>query len=374
MSKPDYYDVLGVDRDATPDEVKRAYRKKAFEFHPDRNPDNPDAEEQFKLAAEAYDVLRDESKRERYDRFGHEGVNGNGFGGGGFSNADDIFNSFSDIFGDLFGFGAGARASRGPRPTQGADLRYNLRIAFRQAAKGDTVSITIPKNVQCEECDGSGAAPGTSPEVCTLCNGSGQVTRSQGFFHVSVPCQTCRGTGQTISDPCTGCRGLGIKQVQRELEVRIPAGVDNGSRLRLRGEGEPGEYGGPPGDLYVVLYVEEDKTFSRQGQNLIYSLEIDMASASLGTSVEVPTLDDPENLTIPKGTQSGSVFRLPDLGLPNPGRGGAGDLLVEVLVRTPEHLNKRQEELLREFMEIEEGKMGNKVKGFFKKAKKAMGN
>ncbi len=370
MSKRDYYEILEVAREASEDEIKRAYRKKAMEFHPDRNPDNAEAEEKFKEAAEAYDVLRDADKRARYDRFGHDGVSGNGFGG--FSNADDIFSSFSDIFGDLFGFGA---TSRGPRPTQGSDLRYNLRISFRQAAKGDAVTIKVPKNVQCHECEGTGAAPGSKPETCRQCGGSGHVTQSQGFFRVSVPCSVCRGRGQVIPDPCTRCRGIGIVQETRELVVNVPAGVDNGSRLRLRGEGEPGTYGGPPGDLYVVLYVEEDKTFRRQGQDLVHTIEIDMVAATLGTSVEIPTLDEPEKLTIPKGTQSGAVFSLRGIGLPFVNRSGSGDLLVEVIVNTPTHLSSRQEELLREFQKIEEGKTMKKVKNFFKKAKdKAMGS
>lgn len=369
MAKADYYEVLGVERSASDDEVKRAYRKKAFEFHPDRNPDDPEAEARFKEAAEAYDVLRDPDKRARYDRFGHEGLGGNGYHG--FSNADDIFSSFSDIFGDLFGFGA---ASRGPRPTQGSDLRYNLRISFRQAAKGDSVTIKVPRNVPCHECNGSGAAPGTRPETCRHCGGSGQIVQSQGFFRVAAPCPSCRGKGQVIAEPCPECRGAGIVQQVRELAVNIPAGVDNGSRLRLRGEGEPGIHGGPPGDLYVVLYVEEDKTFRRQGQDLVHTIQVDMVAAALGTSVEIPTLDEPEKLTVPKGTQSGAVFRLRGLGLPFVNRGGTGDLLVEVIVATPTGLSRRQEELLREFAEIEEGKVGKKMKNLFKKAvDKAMG-
>lgn len=370
MAQRDYYEVLGVDRDASEDEIKRAYRKKAFEFHPDRNPDDPEAETRFKEAAEAYDVLRDTGKRQRYDQFGHEGVNGNGFGG--FNSNEDIFSSFSDIFGDLFGFGG---ASRGPRPSRGMDLRYNLRVSFRQAAKGDEIEITIPKNVTCSDCEGSGATPGTSPETCRQCGGAGQVTQSQGFFRVAVPCPVCRGRGQVIADPCKKCNGEGIVQERRTLSVRVPAGVDNGSRLRLRGEGEPGELGGPPGDLFVVIYVDEDKTFRRQGQDLIYTVEIDMVRATLGDTMEIPTLDDPVPFNVPKGTQSGEVFRLRDLGLPHPNRSGmTGDLLVEVIVVTPTGITKRQEELLEEFISIEEGKPLKKVKNFFKKAKEAMGD
>ncbi|BBD07965.1 molecular chaperone DnaJ [Desulfovibrio ferrophilus] len=369
MSQKDYYDVLGVGREAGEDEIKKAYRKKAFEFHPDRNPDDAQAEEKFKEAAQAYDVLRDANKRARYDQFGHEGVNGNGYGG--FSNTDDIFSSFSDIFGDLFGFGP----SRGPRATKGADLRYNLRISFRQAAKGDQMELKIPRKARCTECDGSGAEPGSQPESCQQCGGSGQVTQAQGFFRVSTPCPICRGRGTVIQNPCAKCRGEGIVQETRELQVNIPAGVDNGSRLRLRGEGEPGELGGPSGDLYVVIYVDEDKTFRRQGQDLVHTVEINMVQAALGATVDVPTLDEPVPLSVPKGTQSGEVFQLRGLGLPFINRQSTGDLLVEVLVATPTSLSKRQEELLEEFWKLEDKKLKNKAKSFFKRAKdKAMGD
>jgi len=371
MSQRDYYEVLGVGRDASEEEIKKAYRKKAFEFHPDRNPDDAGAEEKFKEAAEAYDILRDANKRARYDQFGHAGVGGNGYGQG-FSNTEDIFSSFSDIFGDLFGFGS---ATRGPRPTKGADLRYNLRISFRQAAKGDQVELKIPRRAHCPECHGSGAEPGTQPETCRQCGGSGQVTQSQGFFRVSTPCPVCRGRGTVIASPCSRCRGEGIVQETRELSVTIPAGVDNGSRLRLRGEGEPGELGGPPGDLYVVLYVDEDATFRRQGQDLVHTVSVDMVQAALGATVDVPTLDDPVPLSIPKGTQSGEVFQLRGLGLPHINHQGSGDLLVEVLVTTPQGLSKRQEELLKEFSALEDKKLKNKAKNFFKRAKdKAMGD
>ncbi|MBU1003321.1 MAG: molecular chaperone DnaJ [Proteobacteria bacterium] len=371
MSQRDYYEVLGVDRGAAEDEIKKAYRKKAFEFHPDRNPDNSEAEENFKEAAQAYDVLRDANKRARYDQFGHAGVNGNGNGYGGFSNTDDIFSSFSDIFGDLFGFSS----AQGRRPAKGADLRYNLRISFRQAAKGDQVELKIPRKARCEDCDGSGAEPGSHPETCRQCGGSGQVTQAQGFFRVSSPCPVCRGRGTVILHPCDRCRGEGVVQETRELFVTIPPGVDNGSRLRLRNEGEPGELGGPSGDLYVVIYVDEDKTFRRQGQDLVHSVEINMVQAALGDTVEVPTLDEPVPLSVPKGTQSGEVFQLRGLGLPFVNRQGSGDLLVEVIVTTPSGLSKRQEELLKEFWKLEEKKLKNKAKGFFKRAKdKAMGD
>jgi molecular chaperone DnaJ len=368
----DYYDVLGVARDAEPEEIKKAYRQMALKFHPDRNPDDPEAESRFKEAAEAYDVLRDPEKRKRYDRFGHAGLGGPGGGAPGFSSSEDIFSTFSDIFGEFFGFSQ-ARG-RGPRPGRGADLRYNMNVSFRDAAKGAEKTITIPKNVPCGHCSGTGAEPGTRPETCRQCGGSGQMIQSQGFFRVAVTCPICRGHGSLITSPCTKCRGQGMVEETRELSVRVPAGVDSGMRLRLRGEGEPGEHGGPPGDLYVVVYVEEDGTFRRQGQDLVYTAEIGFTQAALGANIEVPTLDNPESLHVQKGTQSGEVFRLKGLGLPHPGSSRRGDLLVEVKVRTPTRLSKRQEELLREFEQIEADKPMQKVKSFFKNARdKVMG-
>lgn len=374
MSQRDFYEVLGVSRSASEDEIKRAYRKLALQFHPDRNPDDKAAEEKFKEAAEAYDVLRDEEKRARYDRFGHAGVgNGNGYGQG-FSSTEDIFAHFSDIFGDLFGFaGAAGGRSRGPRAQAGSDLRYNLNISFRQAAKGDEVTLRLPRRVPCSECEGSGAAPGTKPETCRHCNGAGQIRQTQGFFQIAMPCPVCRGEGQVIATPCPKCKGSGEQQEIKELQVRIPAGVDSGNRLRLRGEGEPGVHGGPPGDLYVVITVEEDKVFRRQGQDLIIKHEISFVQAALGDRVEVPSLDEPMTLEIPAGTQSGEVFRLVDKGLPYLGHGHMGDLLVEIKVVTPTSLTKKQEELLREFARLDEEKPLAKVKKMARKIGKAMG-
>lgn len=371
MSKRDYYEVLGVGREASQDEVKSAYRKLAFKYHPDRNQDDPDAETRFKEAAEAYEVLGDAEKRQTYDRFGHDGLNGNGYSG--FSNNEDIFGAFSDIFGEVFGFSSAGRGGAN-RPRAGADLRYNLEVTFRQAAKGAEVDITVPVEQECPTCDGSGAAPGSTPETCSQCGGAGTMQQAQGFFRISVTCPQCRGAGQMISDPCSECMGRGSVIRDKDLKVRIPAGVDNNSRLRLRGEGEGGINGGPPGDLYVVILVQPDDVFDRQGQNLVISREISFVEAALGHRLEVPTLDDPVNLDIPKGTQSGEVFRLRGLGLPHLGSAHNGDLLVEVRVKTPTNINKQQEELLREFAEIEASKLSNKAKGFFKKAKdKVMG-
>ncbi|QJB57940.1 molecular chaperone DnaJ [Pseudodesulfovibrio sp. zrk46] len=371
MSKRDFYEILGVSREASQDEIKSAYRKLAFKYHPDRNQDDPDAESKFKEAAEAYEILGNDEKRQAYDRFGHDGVNGNGYGG--FSSNEDIFGAFSDIFGEVFGFSAGGRGGVN-RPRPGADLRYNLTISFREAAKGAEVDITIPVEQECDTCHGTGAAPGTTPQTCSHCGGTGTIQQAQGFFRIQAPCPSCRGAGQIVTDPCDECMGRGSVIKDKDLKVRIPAGVDNNSRLRLRGEGEAGTNGGPPGDLYVVIRVEADKVFERQGQNLIISRDISFVEASLGHRLEVPTLDEPVNLDIPKGTQSGEVFRLRGLGLPHLGSAHKGDLLVEVKVNTPTHLNSKQEALLREFAEIEEGKLTNKAKGFFKKAKdKVMG-
>lgn len=370
MSQRDFYEVLGVARDASDEDIKRAYRKLALQYHPDRNPDNPEAEQKFKEAAEAYDALRDPERRANYDRYGSPDPFGHG---GGFSNAEDIFSQFSDIFGDLFGFSA---RSRGPRAEVGADLRYNLTISFRQAAKGAEVPISIPRHVPCDECEGTGAAKGTKAETCKQCGGSGQVRHSQGFFQISVPCAACGGKGYTIPHPCPKCKGQGIVQQKRDLTVRIPAGVYDGARLRLRGEGELGAHGGPPGDLYVVLRVEEDKTFARQGQDLVYTATISFPQAALGVRIEVPGLDESLDLEIPKGTQSGSVFRLGGKGLPYPGEKRVGDLLVEVRVQTPTKLNEEQERLLREFEKLtqdQEKSLSGKVKKAMHKFGKAMG-
>ncbi len=369
-TRRDYYEILGVSRSADEEEVKRAYRRLALQYHPDRNPDDPDAEQRFKEAAEAYDVLRDPQKRSRYDQFGFDGLNANGFHG--FSSTEDVFSSFSEMFGDFFRTGFSGRG-RGPRPQAGDDLRYNLGISFREAARGIETVLKIPKEVVCSDCNGSGSAPGTSPETCRHCQGTGQIHQSQGFFRIAVTCPICRGHGTVITKPCSACRGRGVVEHVRELSVRIPAGVDSGNRLRLRGEGDPGKYGGPPGDLYVVVTVEEDKVFRRQGQDIVYATEVSVVQAALGDKIDVPTLEDePLAMEIPKGTQGGEVFRLKGQGLPHLGSAHKGDLLVEVKVKTPTGLSKRQEELLREFQNLEEQKFGKRVKNFFKKAGKAM--
>ncbi len=365
MSQRDFYEVLEVAKNASDDDIKKSYRRLAMKYHPDRNPDDPEAEKKFKEAAEAYDVLRDPEKRERYNRFGHAGLNGGGFG-----STEDVFAHFSDIFGDLFGFSSGGAN----RPMVGADLRYNLSVSFAQAATGDEITLKIPKRKYCPDCDGSGAAPGTQPERCEHCGGSGQVRRSQGFFQLSTPCPVCRGEGQIIRTPCPRCKGQGIIAETKELAVRIPAGVDTGTRLRVRGEGEMGLNGGPPGDLYVVISVAKDKTFKRQGQDLIFTQEITVVQAILGHRLEVPSLNGFVTLEIPKGIQSGTVLRIKNEGMPYVGRDYSGDLLVEVVVKIPTRINEKQEELLREFEQHEpDDSPMDKIKTAAKKAAKVMG-
>lgn len=367
-----FYDVLGVAQSATEDDIKRAYRKLALKYHPDHNPDNPESEAKFKEAAEAYDVLRDPERRANYDRYGTADPFGRG--NNGFSSTDDIFSHFSDIFGDIFGF---SQSSRGPRPQAGADLRYNMSLSFLQAARGCEIPISIPHRVNCQECGGSGAAKGTHPETCRQCGGTGQVRHNQGFFQMSVPCAACGGKGMTIAKPCPKCKGHGQVMEQREISVRIPAGVFSGARLRVRNEGEAGTYGGPAGDLYVVLTVEADKVFGRKDQNLTYRADISFPQAALGHRIQIPGLDDdsePIELLIPKGTQSGTVLRVPGKGLPFVGEKRIGDLLVEIRVLTPSKLTSEQENLLTQFEELgQQTSLKAKTKGALHKLGKAMG-
>jgi molecular chaperone DnaJ len=349
VSKRDYYQVLGVERDATDQQIKSAYRKLALKHHPDRNPGKAEAEEQFKEAAEAYAVLADREKRSLYDRFGHAGV-GSAAGAGGFD--PTIFADFSDIFsglGDVFGFGDifGARRRRGG-PQRGSDLRYDLEITFEESAKGTETSIQIPREETCETCKGSGASPGTSAETCGQCRGSGQLRYQQGFLTVARPCPNCRGTGKTIAKPCTTCRGAGRLAKDRKLTVKIPAGIATGQRLRLHGEGEHGSAGGPPGDLYVVVHVQEHPFFHREGDDLFYQLPIGFPTLALGGSIKVPTLNGREEVHVPAGTQPGARFRLRGKGMPNVSGRGHGDLHVIASVAVPKKLNKDQKHLLEE--------------------------
>ena len=361
-TKRDYYEVLGVDRTASDTQLKSAYRKLALQFHPDRNPGDREAEERFKEASEAYEVLRDPQKRQIYDQFGHQGLEGSGFSG--FVGFEDIFSSFSDIFEDFFGFGSGRR-SRG-RGQRGADLRYDMTLSFMEAAFGTETEITVDKLELCPECAGSRCAPGSQPEVCGYCNGSGQVSRSQGFFTVRSTCPQCHGQGQAIPNPCKNCRGAGQVRVSKKVAVKIPGGVDNGSRLRLTGEGEAGSYGGPNGDLYVFIQVRPHEFFERNNNDIICRVPISFIQATLGSNVSIPTLNGERSLDIPRGTQPGDIFRFPGEGIPYLRGGGRGDQIIQVMIKTPTHLNRKQEELLREFAKIEEGKLTKKLKNILK--------
>jgi molecular chaperone DnaJ len=343
-TKRDYYEILGVERSASEDEIKKSYRKLAMQYHPDRNPGNKEAEETFKEAAEAYEVLSDPEKREIYSRYGHEGLSSTGYRG--FSGFEDIFSSFGDIFGDVFGFNTG-RSRTGARA--GADLRYDLQISFMDAALGATTELTLPKYVLCASCEGSGCAPGTAPLVCSRCQGRGQVMQSSGFFSISSTCPQCRGQGSMITHPCPECAGLKKVKVTKTVQLKIPAGVETGSRLRLRSEGEEGEYGGPNGDLYVFIEVEKHPLFERTGDDIYHRLPITFIQATLGGSVEVPTLTGKEKLKIPRGTQSGKIFRLKGKGITHLRGYGRGDHIIETVITVPSNLTKKQEELLREF-------------------------
>jgi len=352
MVKRDYYEILGVSRNASEEEIKKSYRKLALKYHPDRNPGNKEAEEKFKEAAEAYEVLRDPEKRSLYDRFGHEGLRGTGFSG--FTGFDDIFSSFSDIFSDFFGFGTSTRSRSRTSAQAGADLRYDLSISFLDAAFGKDTEIEINKLERCTTCRATGLKPGTSPAICPYCQGRGESTRSQGFFTMSSTCSYCRGEGQIINDPCPDCRGKGRVRIKKRLSVKIPPGVESGSRLRLRAEGEEGVNGGPRGDLYIFIYVEPHEFFQRQGNDIICQIPISFPQAALGAEIEVPTLNGNKKVTIPKGIQSGEVVYLKGEGIPYLRGGGRGDQIIQVMVKTPTKMTKRQEELLREFAQEEE--------------------
>ena len=348
MSKRDYYEVLDVERGADAAALKKAYRRVAMKNHPDRNPDNPDAENIFKEANEAFEVLSDKDKRARYDQYGHAGVDGQTSAGGA-----DFGDMFGDIFGDIFGGGRGGGGRSHVR--KGADLRYNLDLSLEDAVRGATVKIQIPTTVTCETCDGSGAKKGSQPIDCTTCGGHGQVRMQQGFFSVQQTCPRCQGAGKQIKDPCNTCHGRGAVRENKTLSVKVPAGVDTSDRIRLTGEGQAGEHGGPPGDLYVEMNVQPHKIFEREGADLFCEIPISFGDAALGGELEVPTLDGRVKLKIPVETQTGKLFRLRGKGI-KPVRGGnVGDLLCRVVVETPVHLTKRQKEILEEFQTIQEG-------------------
>ena len=356
MENRDYYKILGVTRSANEEEIKKAYRKVAMQYHPDRNPGDKESEEKFKLASEAYEVLRDPQKRQIYDHYGIEGLKGTGFTG--FRGFEEIFASFGDIFEDFFGFGT--NSGRRSRPRQGADLRYDLKISFYEAAFGKEDEIEIPKKEACEICDGTGSKPGTSPAQCPNCRGTGQIIRSQGFFTISTTCGQCHGEGKYIPHPCKECRGSGWVKKTKKIKIKIPPGVDSGSKLRIRGEGEGGERGAPPGDLFVFLFVEPHEFFVRDGDDIVCQIPISFSQAALGTEIEIPTLNGRKNLSIPRGTENGEIIKIKAEGFPKIRGYGRGDLFVQIFVKTPKILTKRQEEILREFEEIgiKKGKEG----------------
>ncbi len=346
MAKRDYYEALNVSRNASEADLKKAYRRLAMKYHPDRNPGDTEAETNFKEAKEAYEVLSDARKRAAYDQFGHAGVDPSAAGGAGFGGGA----SFSDIFGDVFGdiFGAG-RSAGGSRSYRGADLRYNLELNLDEAVHGTTVKVRIPTMVACDACEGSGAKKGTQPTACSTCGGQGQVRMQQGFFSLQQTCPRCRGTGKIVSNPCPKCSGQGRTQEYKTLSVKIPPGVDTGDRIRLSGEGEAGEAGGPPGDLYVHVKVRPHPIFSREDNNLFCEVPISFGTAVLGGELDVPTLGGRVKLKIPVETQSGRVFRMRGKGIRSVHGGDLGDLLCRVVVETPVNLNRKQKELLAEF-------------------------
>lgn len=356
MAKQDYYDLLGLSKGASADEIKKGYRKKAKEFHPDRNADNPNAEAQFKEINEAYDVLKDADKKAAYDRYGHaafEGGMGGGGGrpGGGFRGQADFASAFSDVFDDLFGDMMGGRGGGGrSRAARGNDLRYNLRITLEEAFAGMQKTINVPTAVSCGSCSGTGAEGGSEPQTCPTCSGMGKVRAQQGFFTVERTCPTCNGMGQTIKNPCKSCHGAGRVEKDRSLSVNIPAGVETGTRIRLAGEGEAGMRGGPTGDLYIFIEVKEHALFQRDGNHLFCRVPVSMTSAALGGDIEVPTIDGGKSrVKIPEGSQSGRQMRLRSKGMPAIRGKEVGDMFIELAVETPVNLTAKQKELLREF-------------------------
>ncbi|KNF09357.1 chaperone protein DnaJ [Gottschalkia purinilytica] len=381
MSKRDYYEVLGVSKSANDQEIKRAYRKLAKQYHPDLNPDNKEAEQKFKEVNEAYEVLSDPQKKSQYDRFGHAGMNGQG-GFGGFEGFSGNFSGgfgdiFEDIF-DMFGGGGGFSNARRTGPRKGADIKIKVDIEFEEAAFGTEKEIKVDRTENCSTCSGTGAKPGTEKQTCSNCNGTGEVQYAQKtpfgqFVRVGV-CESCKGTGETIKDPCTKCHGSGKERKSRVLNIKIPAGVDNGSVISLRGEGEAGDKGGPRGDLYVYIEVKPHEIFSREGNDIICEIPISFTQASLGADLEVPSLDGKLRYSIPEGTQTGTIFRLKNKGIPSLKTGRRGDQYVRVVVKVPTKLTDKQRELLKQLAEESEESIHENKKGFFDKVKDAFGN
>jgi molecular chaperone DnaJ len=372
MAKADFYELLGVSKSADEKELKSAFRKLAMKYHPDKNPDDDEAEKKFKEINEAYETLKDPQKRSAYDRFGHAAFEqggpggGAGFGGGGAGGFHDIF---EDIFGDMMGGGQRQRRSSGGRE-RGADLRYNMEISLEEAFEGKTAQIRVPTSVSCDTCSGSGAKPGSSPTTCSTCGGIGRVRAAQGFFSVERTCPTCHGNGQMISDPCTKCSGQGRVSEEKSLSVNIPAGIEDGTRIRVAGEGEVGQRGGPTGDLYIFLSVRPHEFFQREGADLYCMVPISMTKAALGGKFEVTTLDGSKSrVTVPEGTQSGKELRMRGKGMPVMRSSQKGDLYIRIAVETPQHLSRRQKELLEEFQEISSNENNPESSGFFSKMK-----
>ena len=377
MAKADYYEILGVNRGADEASLKSAYRRLAMKFHPDKNPDNPQAEASFKEAKEAYEVLSDPEKRATYDQFGHAGLDQSGASGGpsGAAGFGGFADAFGDIFGDIFGNQQGGRSGSGPH--RGSDLRYNLEISLEEVSRGTEKRIRIPTLDNCEKCGGTGAKKGSTPKICGTCNGQGQVRMTQGFFSVAQTCPTCGGSGKVISDPCPFCNGEGTVRRNKTLSVKIPPGIDSGDRIRLSGEGEAGGNGGPSGDLYVEIQLKPHDVFTRDGKNLHCEMPISFSSAAIGGIVEIPTLDSAAKIKIPAETQTGRVFRLRGKGIPEVRRSGIGDLMVHVIIETPVNLTSRQRELLEEFDKISQEDVNRhnpRSKSWMKKVKAFFGN
>ncbi|MEJ7804918.1 MAG: molecular chaperone DnaJ [Telluria sp.] len=372
MAKRDFYEILGVAKNSSEEEIKKSYRKLAMKYHPDRNPDSKESEEKFKEVKEAYEMLTNPEKREAYDRYGHAGVDPNMGGGGMGGGAGGFADSFGDIFGDIFGGGGGRGRGAGPQVYRGADLRYNLEITLEQAAHGFDTTIRVPSWDKCDTCHGTGAKPGTAPTTCTTCAGHGQVRMQQGFFSIQQTCPKCHGNGKVITDPCAPCGGQGRIKRNKTLEVKIPAGIDNGMRIRSSGNGEPGTNGGPAGDLYVEIHIKAHAVFQREGDDLHCEMPISFVKATLGGEIEVPTLSGKVSFTIPEGTQSGKTFRLKAKGIKGVRSGYAGDLFCHVMVETPVKLTDKQKDLLKEFerLTVEGGaKHSPQSKGWMDKVK-----
>jgi molecular chaperone DnaJ len=379
MAKADYYQVLGVDKNASPDEIKRAYRRMAIKYHPDKNPGNKEAEAKFKKCAEAYEVLSDPEKRKQYDQYGHEGLRGTGMHDFSRMNVEDIFSmfGFDDFFGSIFGGAGGGGGRRGGRragPLRGYDLETSVELTLDEVAHGTEKTIEFTRQDRCPECGGSGAAPGSQPTRCPLCGGSGQVAKGGGFFQMVSTCPQCQGTGQVVKNPCPNCGGSGRVPKKRTVTIRIPAGVHEGQGIRVAGEGEPGRDGGPNGDLYCYVRIQPHEFLERDGNDLVAVVPISFTQAALGATIDVPTLDGTRQLKIPPGTQYGSLFRIRGQGLPDVRTGRTGDELIQVTIETPTNLNARQEELLREFAQTENKSVSPKSKSFFERLKRHLGD